>query len=812
MRFGKTLKSSIYPPWQGKYIDYPKLKRLLREHDAAAEDASDSEPQPWTEDDEEMFVQELINVQLDRVNAFQAETSRQLRERTSACEEKLGPLLSKDGDHPTKADEEKRKEIASEVLQELNQITKEVSELEKYSRINFTGFLKAAKKHDRKRGARYRVRPILQVRLSQLPFNSEDYSPLLNRLSAMYTFVRQILSPDIGSKKDPTTTDLRFGQDTYTFYKFWVHSDNVVEVKTYILRHLPVLLYNPTTSKELHVSQADPTMTSLYFDNAAFNLYNQKVSRAPDAGSLRLRWTGNLSDAPSIFLEKKLVTDDDRSREARVQIKKKHVKAFLAGEYKLEKQLNRMTDQSQGSSRNVENIKSDIDELQAFIKENNFQPMIRANYSRTAFQIPGNDRLRISLDTNLALIREDTLDPDRPCRDPSDWHRHDIDDANMSYPFGSINKGEIVRFPHAILEIKLRGGGKSMEWLNDLMASHLVKEAPRFSKFVHGVAELLEDYINAFPFWLGELESDIRRDPETAFQEEQERLAKRAEEEMLVGSFLEGSRASPKTQPMYGSPSGRLLKVMSPTASPRAQQIVEPSSLPTVLEHLPRLDREQDIMAEAGPSNLEPHPEIHGSISRLSSLFPSFSMSRYARAHRPNAALPPGVEAPKEWIKDTGPVRVESKVWLANQRTFIKWQHVSILLATLSLALYNAAGVDNDIARALAVVYTCFAVFASAWGWWTYETRARLIRIRSGKDLDNIFGPMVVCIGLAFALLLNFGFKVCDHSLSSRPLQRSITLTLLSSNSIAPLWMLRAENMVSLPHLYNNPSSKPIYQ
>jgi hypothetical protein len=31
-------------------------------------------------------------------------------------------------------------------------------------------------------------------------------------------------------------------------------------------------------------------------------------------------------------------------------------------------------------------------------------------------------------------------------------------------------------------------------------------------------------------FWLGELESDIRRDPETAFHEEQERLARRAEE------------------------------------------------------------------------------------------------------------------------------------------------------------------------------------------------------------------------------------------------------------------------------------------
>ena len=77
------------------------------------------------------------------------------------------------------------------VLQVLDNITKETNELEKYARINYTGFLKAVKKHDRKRGGSYRIRPLLQVRLSALPFNKEDYSPLLYRLSAMYSFIRQ---------------------------------------------------------------------------------------------------------------------------------------------------------------------------------------------------------------------------------------------------------------------------------------------------------------------------------------------------------------------------------------------------------------------------------------------------------------------------------------------------------------------------------------------------------------------------------------------------------------------------------------------
>ncbi|PWY65305.1 SPX domain protein [Aspergillus heteromorphus CBS 117.55] len=752
MRFGKTLRNSIYPPWSGNYIDYHRLKALLREHDVTG-DGSDSETTPWTEQDEEAFVEELINVQLDKVNAFQMETLQQLRERTSACETRLRPLTTTaDDETPAIVNGEEKKTVASGVLEELDSITREVTELEKYSRINFTGFLKAAKKHDRKRGTRYRVKPLLQVRLSQLPFNSEDYSPLVRRLSVMYSFAREILSQGVVEIKDPAES--RFGQGAYSSFKFWVHADNVLEVKTYILRQLPVLIYNPGTSKDLTTVPDDPTITSLYFDNPQFDLYTQKVARAPEAGSLRLRWTGNLQDKPAIFLEKKVVTDDDRSREVKVQLKQKHVKEFLDGEYRFDKKVHRMENMGNGESEHAESFKKDVEELQSFIKEHNLQPMLRANYTRMAFQIPGDDRIRISLDTNLALIREDSLEELRPCREANEWHRGDIDDANMEYPFSRIRTGEIARFPHALLEIKLRGStAHNAEWIKDLMVSHLVKEAPRFSKFVHGVAQLFEDYVNSFPFWLGELESDIRRDPETAFHEEQERLAKRAEEEMAVGSFLGGK--SPAARPLVGSPVHKFTDVESSSRGRQSPQVAhaQPSQRPSAPEVAPRPERDEPIQeVEEGEQAEQPV-----TLKRLAALFPSFPLSRANRADE--AALPPGVREPGTWIKDSGPVRVETKVWLANQRTFIKWLHISILLSSLSLGLYNAAGKDNDVARALSIVYTCFAIFAAAWGWYMHEKRARLIRQRSGRDLDNTFGPIVVCIGLAVALVLNFAFK-----------------------------------------------------
>lgn len=480
-------------------------------------------------------------------------------------------------------------------------------------------------------------------------------------------------------------------------------------------------------------------MTSLYFDNPQFSLYDRKVSRAPGASSLRLRWYGHLNGKPEILFEKKVEKENGESVETRFPIKDKYVQSFITGEYKLEKSVEKLRERQRSDDNGVAQLEKSIDDIQSFIKENELQPVLRANYTRTAFQIPGDDRVRISIDTDMAFIREDSLDSDRPCRNPEEWHRKEIDEAEMEFPFSAIRQGEISRFPFALLEIRVKDTKKrTNEWVLDLISSHLVKEAPKFSKFVHGVAQLFEDYVNSFPFWLSDLETDIRRDPEAAFQQEQEKKAKKAEDELAVGSFVGGKSASSLT-PAVASPFGK-------SPSDRRQSAPETNADDDETDHEAGVSNENTLVSRSG----------------MRSLLPSFSGSKYARAHRKpgSVRLPPGIRDPGKLIKDSGPVRVEPKVWLANQRTFIKWQHISVLLASLSLGLYNAAGEQNNVARILAVVYTLVAIFAGAWGWWQYVLRSRMIQERSGKDFDNIVGPIIVCVGLVIALCLNFVFKV----------------------------------------------------
>jgi uncharacterized membrane protein YidH (DUF202 family) len=537
-----------------------------------------------------------------------------------------------------------------------------------------------------------------------------------------------------------------------------------LEVKTIILRRLPVLVYNPQTSKIADGTEPDPTITSIYFDSPSFSLYTKKVDHEPDAPSLRLRWFGKLTEKTDILFEKKVIKEGDVSEEERFTIRDKYVEAFIGGDYKMEKSITKIKERSGEDSPKVVQFQKAVNNIQAFIKESNLQPVLRANYSRTAFEIPGDDRIRISLDSNLAFIREDALDDERPCRDPEDWHRREVDDAGMEYPFSGIRKGEINRFPFAVLEIKVKGQ-KRFEWVDDLMNSHLVKEASRFSKFVHGVSTLFDDYVNTYPFWLSLVETDIRRDPQQAFEEEQERKAKMAEDEFVVGSLF-GSKASPARafRGQFASPGSRSPAVKpvgsapgtSPKATPDMTRVVadKKSATENVID-------EEDSDDDGVQASREPVPST---LAGLRQLFPAFSMSKYARAHRAgHEKLPPGVQKPSFWIKDQGPVKVEPKVWLANQRTFIKWQHFSVLLSALALGLYNAAGEDNDIARTLGAVYTIFGLFAGVWGWGIYMYRSHLIRQRSGKDFDARFGPVVISLGLMVALIVNFALKVCFH-------------------------------------------------
>lgn len=128
---------------------------------------------------------------------------------------------------------------------------------------------------------------------------------------------------------------------------------------------------------------------------------------------------------------------------------------------------------------------------------------MRTFYNRTAFQLPGDARVRISFDTNLTLVREDNWDG--RTRSGDNWRRMDI---GIDWPFDQLPKEDRELFPYGVLEVKLQTqmGQEPPEWVRELVSSHLVEAVPKFSKFIHGCATLLPNRVDLVPFWLPQME------------------------------------------------------------------------------------------------------------------------------------------------------------------------------------------------------------------------------------------------------------------------------------------------------------------
>jgi SPX domain protein involved in polyphosphate accumulation len=349
----------------------------------------------------------------------------------------------------------------------------------------------------------WHLRPVFDTRLKAKPFYKENYDASVVKLSKLYDLVR--------TRGNPAKGDSAAGGSQANFIrhttKYWVHPDNVTELKLIILKHLPVLVFN--ASKEFE--EQDSAITSIYYDNPdTWELYEGRLKKTEGAEAIRLRWYGGMQ-SETVFVERKTHREDwtgEKSVKARFSLKEKNVNAYLRGDLLPAAIFEKARKEGKKSEKAIAEDERLAREIQWSILKKGYKPVCRSFYHRTAFQLPADARVRISLDTELTMIREDNLDGVQ--RSGDNWRRMDI---GVDYPFSQLPPGDIVRFPYAVLEVKLQTqlGQEPPEWVRQLISSHLVEAVPKFSKFIHGVACLFPDRINLLPFWMPQMDVDIRK-------------------------------------------------------------------------------------------------------------------------------------------------------------------------------------------------------------------------------------------------------------------------------------------------------------
>ncbi|AAS54470.1 AGL020Wp [Eremothecium gossypii ATCC 10895] len=791
MLFGVKLANDIYPPWKDWYIDYDGLKKLLKESvikdlglspkESKRKGKGDTD-EHWTARNESNFV-EALDRELEKVYSFQSGKYTEIMGKLERLEEELDgadALQSLDLGH---------------IREELEQALTEAQELDRFSRLNFTGFIKIVKKHDKLHEGYPSVKSLLQVRLKALPFHSEEYSPLLYKISFLYDVLRK--STDTASKSLIESSKLSSftseDMPTYRTYKFWIHPDNLMEVKTRILRHLPVLVYmaappesgdvmgplNPGAVDEegsvpssassfdatAHQTKSlDNVVTTLYFDNEEFELYNNRLLKATSSPTVMLWWTGKLINLSDVFLEKRVPleskdTDTIDREEVRLKLKKKFISGFIFnGDPEFKEKMSAKLRERGSREAEISKFCEDVDSLQKFILQNELQPVLRTLYTRTAFQIPGDDRIRITIDSNIMYIREDCFDEDRPIRDPKNWHRPELD-AAVQNPMKFLRPGEYTKFPYSVMEIRVRTQAPSLtnlvtgvgplipsqysEWFYELTNSHLVKEVPKFSKYIQGVASLFgeDDRFDMLPFWLPDLETDIRMNPDQAYEEERKRLEQHGVQQAAAARMRRLS--------LLSHPGGASLEKDSNRQPQRANEPPRVADL-----------EDSDTSEEEAERDAQPRKPRN---RRKRSMFLTVLTGREPKlsgfdSEDEEVELPPGVKKPTTLIKNAGPVNVEAKVWLANERTFTRWLTLATSLSVLTFSIFYSAdrSAFPKVANTLSYIYFGLTVFTALWAYFVHRRRLSVITERSGQHLDAPVGPLLLALVLVAAQCINF--------------------------------------------------------
>jgi uncharacterized membrane protein YidH (DUF202 family) len=253
--------------------------------------------------------------------------------------------------------------------------------------------------------------------------------------------------------------------------KFWVQLQDVIALKVEILKRLPIL-YAQTPSAQ---NEYSPLVTSVYLENADFDVYRTRLLREEGSTLVRFRWYGGYREDADVYVEKKThFGGGKRSVKERRRVRSDALASLF---------------EKKGGNDGILLGKFVSDIKTEEIERRGLKPTLSTCYSRTAFQLPTTNAVRISLDEDLRWSDVRALGT-RAMESPT----------NVTYSQRP--------FPYAVLEVKLAAADAATDWIENILSKFSVVKVYKFSKYIHGCATLMPHAVYKLPHWFDEQKFD----------------------------------------------------------------------------------------------------------------------------------------------------------------------------------------------------------------------------------------------------------------------------------------------------------------
>ena len=107
------------------------------------------------------------------------------------------------------------------------------------------------------------------------------------------------------------------------------------------------------------------------------------------------------------------------------------------------------------------------------------------------------------------------------------------------------------------------------------------------------------------------------------------------------------------------------------------------------------------------------------------------------------------------------PIKIEPKVFFANERTFLAWLHMSVTLASISMAIVALADA-NEWSQLYGLLLMPVSIAFCVYSLWLYVKRASMLRRKDPGPYENQTGPIVLASLLSLSIIINFFVKLYD--------------------------------------------------
>jgi uncharacterized membrane protein YidH (DUF202 family) len=291
-------------------------------------------------------------------------------------------------------------------------------------------------------------------------------------------------SPFITSSRSPTPPPVAPAVFERETTKFWVLPSNCVEVKRTIMKYLPEWRFDGKVSPS--IAESGSWVSSIYFDNANWELYRTRLLRSDSSMLFRWRWYSKMSPVTIGFMEQKVRRPRWRGE---FSVKKRfELRRSMCMDY-----LHRGN-----ACFEDEYLQDEEKDLAVEMYEDiwnwglGFHPKVRTTYRRTVFQQYLEAPVRASFDEDMILSTVKSFDQGVDL---------DVDDPS----------GDSFVFPIGVLEVKLAFNSKTRrrnevlilpDWCLSLIKRGIITEVPKFSKYITAVACLHLGEIDHVPSWL----------------------------------------------------------------------------------------------------------------------------------------------------------------------------------------------------------------------------------------------------------------------------------------------------------------------